>query len=95
MTTNAPIEHATQRDFDIEKNDPTQQSFPNEKHAHQNHDIEKQSHDTVARDVNGFPDDSSKEGFETGSTHKQEGVKKVEALTTVWSNKSLWIMFAL
>ncbi|KAK3374723.1 major facilitator superfamily transporter [Podospora didyma] len=29
------------------------------------------------------------------SDHKQHGVKKVEAVTTVWSDKMLWIVFAL
>ena len=32
---------------------------------------------------------------DSDSSHKQDGVKKVEAVTTVWTKKTLWIMFAL
>jgi hypothetical protein len=28
-------------------------------------------------------------------THKQDGVRRVEAITTVWSKKILWSMFVL
>ena len=36
-----------------------------------------------------------KDDLESDSGHKQHGVKKVEAVTTVWSDKMLWIVFAL
>ena len=32
---------------------------------------------------------------EDGSTHKQDGVKRVEAITTVWTKKTLVLMFIL
>ncbi|KAL3424961.1 Siderophore iron transporter mirB 2 [Phlyctema vagabunda] len=31
----------------------------------------------------------------TDGTYKQEGVKRIEAITTVWSKKLLWVMFVL
>ncbi|KXH50130.1 major facilitator superfamily transporter [Colletotrichum simmondsii] len=33
--------------------------------------------------------------YEEGPEHKQDGVKKVEAITSVWSWKMLWVVFAL
>ncbi|KAK0727592.1 major facilitator superfamily transporter [Lasiosphaeria miniovina] len=36
-----------------------------------------------------------KNDIEADSDYKQHGVKKVEAVTTVWSSKMLWIVFAL
>ncbi|OTA52466.1 siderophore iron transporter mirB [Hypoxylon sp. EC38] len=41
-----------------------------------------------------LPDDSKTES-DSDSGHVQEGVKLVEAITTVWSQKSLWSTFAL
>lgn len=95
MATISPTEHVAQPDHGIEKNGTTQRTFNDEKTTHQNNDIEKQAHDSTTNTVDGFPDDPSKEGFETDSTHKQDGVKRVEAITSVWSKQSLWIMFAL
>ncbi|KAK6951522.1 hypothetical protein Daesc_006043 [Daldinia eschscholtzii] len=39
--------------------------------------------------------EGSKTESDDDSAHMQEGVKRVEAITTVWSNKSLWSTFAL
>lgn len=30
-----------------------------------------------------------------GSTFKQDGVKEIEALTSTWSKKTMWLMMAL
>lgn len=30
-----------------------------------------------------------------GETHKQAGVKQIEAVTSVWDKKTLWIMMAM
>lgn len=30
-----------------------------------------------------------------GSSFKQEGVRQVEAITSVWTNKMLWVTFVL
>ena len=35
------------------------------------------------------------DGSDTDSTDMQAGVKRVEAITTVWSSASLWSTFAL
>lgn len=29
------------------------------------------------------------------STHKQDGVREIEAITSVWSKKTLWLMMIL
>ncbi|KAI1454216.1 siderophore iron transporter mirB [Annulohypoxylon moriforme] len=65
---------------------------------------EVESHTSAARDVEkdvapaqsvaDLPGDS-KTGSDDDSTHVQEGVKRVEAITAVWSQKSLWSTFAL
>jgi hypothetical protein len=53
-------------------------------------DVEKRK--DVTQDVTEFNDDlKSDSDFD----HKQDGVKKVEAVTSVWTKKTLWIMFAL
>lgn len=55
-------------------------------------DIEKTP---VDRDnVNEVLDDE-KLDVEEGSTHKQDGVKRVEAITSVWTKKTLALMFIL
>lgn len=99
MATISPNDNVAHRNLDIEENNTTQRSFPDEKVHHnpttQNHDIEKGHNDNNTHNVDAFPDDPSKEGFETNSTHKQEGVKRVEAMTSVWSKKSLWMLFGL
>ncbi|KAI0541088.1 siderochrome-iron transporter MirB [Xylaria digitata] len=47
----------------------------------------------VEKQVSG--DASKPEADNTGSTHKQEGVKRVEAITSVWSRQVLIVMFIL
>lgn len=68
---------------------------PNEKVAHASFDNEKQVGTSPDVSDHGIPEGA--EGYETdnSSHHKQAGVKRVEAITTVQSKKSLWIMFAL
>lgn len=52
--------------------------------------IEKQpSKDAVSRE---FSDDGK---LDDGSERKQDGVRQVEAITTVWSKKLLVVMFCL
>lgn len=96
IPTNDSVGH---RNLDIQQHDTTQRDFADEKTHHNtttpSNDIEKGPHGQNAHNVDGFPDDSSKEGFETASTHKQEGVKRVEAMTSVWTKKSLWMLFAM
>lgn len=50
------------------------------------------SHDGV---VEKKPIDDKPETSETGSTHKQEGVRQVEAIIRVWSKQVLIVMFIL
>ncbi|KAI2470798.1 siderophore iron transporter mirB [Annulohypoxylon bovei var. microspora] len=60
--------------------------------APRSHDVEK---DLVsAQPATELPEDSKSE-LDDDSTHVQEGVKRVEAITAVWSKKSLWLTFAL
>lgn len=54
-------------------------------------DIEK--HVSANQDANEVFEDPKTESDD--SEHKQDGVKQVEAITTVWSNKSLWTTFVL
>ncbi|KAH9991679.1 siderophore iron transporter mirB [Xylariaceae sp. FL0662B] len=65
---------------------------PKEVHASSGHDVEK----------NPFPPHSKVEAHEgpqtdsdDNSSHMLEGVKQVEAITSVWSKKSLWTTFVL
>ncbi|TGJ84478.1 hypothetical protein E0Z10_g4260 [Xylaria hypoxylon] len=51
---------------------------------------EKQPNGDDIREVH---DASNLEADETESTHKQEGVRRVEAITSVWSNQVLIVMF--
>lgn len=53
-------------------------------------DIEKNK--DASQDVAEVNDDLKSD---SDSSFKQDGVKKVEAVTTVWTKKTLWIMFAL
>ncbi|PGH09701.1 hypothetical protein AJ80_07654 [Polytolypa hystricis UAMH7299] len=41
------------------------------------------------------PEDSARSDTDNGSIHYQAGVRRVRAVTSVWSSKSLWLMFAL
>lgn len=64
--------------------------------SEQNHvagegDIEKNTAQNVV-DIHADPLKPESDG---SSEYKQEGVKKVEAITSVWSMKMLWIVFAL
>lgn len=64
--------------------------------SEQNHvagenDIEKS---TAQNSVDGHAE-PMKLDYEEGPEHKQDGVKKVEAITSVWSWKMLWVVFAL
>lgn len=61
-------------------------------HAASESDIEKTTGQNVV-DIHADPLKS--EADDAGSEHKQEGVKKVEAITTVWSTKMLWVVFVL
>ncbi|KAF9876629.1 major facilitator superfamily transporter [Colletotrichum karsti] len=60
-------------------------------HVHSEDDIEKNTGQNVV-DIHADPlkDDSS-----DSVEHKQDGVKLVEAITTVWSTKMLWVVFVL
>ncbi|KAI1390462.1 MFS general substrate transporter [Hypoxylon trugodes] len=61
-------------------------------HASSGRDVEKDIlQNQPATEV---PDDS-KTDTDDDSSHVQEGVKRIEAITTVWSKKSLWSTFAL
>ena len=44
---------------------------------------------------NAIPEDSAGSDTDDGSVHYQAGVRRVRAITSVWSSKSLWLMFAL
>lgn len=68
---------------------------PNEKSANPSFDNEKTAGNSPDVSDHGVPEGT--EGYETdnSSHHKQAGVKRVEAITTVQSKKSLWLMFAL
>ncbi|KAF2969490.1 hypothetical protein GQX73_g4053 [Xylaria multiplex] len=54
--------------------------------------VEKQVSGDEIREVG---DASKPEADDTGSTHKQEGVKRVEAITSVWSRQVHIVMFIL
>ncbi|KAI1081875.1 siderophore iron transporter mirB [Whalleya microplaca] len=66
---------------------------PTETRASSGRDVEKDlfppQHATTE-----VPHDSNADS-DSNSSHMQEGVKRVEAITTVWSKKSLWTTFAL
>ncbi|KAK1990954.1 major facilitator superfamily transporter [Colletotrichum falcatum] len=64
---------------------------PEQLHAAGEHDIEKNKGQNVV-DVSADP---LKPESDDGSAYKQEGVKKVEAITSVWSVKMLWTVFVL
>lgn len=55
-------------------------------------DIEKSPVD--GDNVNEVLDDEKYDG-EDNSVHKQDGVKRVEAITSIWSKKTLVLMFVL
>lgn len=65
---------------------------PAEAHASTGRDIEKDLF--PVQPATEVPEGSKTES-DDDSTHVQDGVKRVEAITTVWSNKSLWSTFAL
>ncbi|KAF3065318.1 Siderophore iron transporter mirB [Daldinia childiae] len=65
---------------------------PTEAHASTGRDIEKDLF--PVQPATEVPEGSKTES-DDDSTHVQDGVKRVEAITTVWSNKSLWSTFAL
>ena len=55
-------------------------------------DMEK----TAAGDASvAIPGDSTGSDTDEASIHYQAGVRRVRAITSVWSSKSLWLMFAL
>ncbi|KAL7625268.1 hypothetical protein AAE478_004484 [Parahypoxylon ruwenzoriense] len=63
-----------------------------EAHASSGRDVEKDI--APAGPVVEMPEDT-KTDSDDNSAHMQQGVKEVEAITTVWSKKSLWTTFAL
>ncbi|KAI0095891.1 MFS general substrate transporter [Daldinia grandis] len=65
---------------------------PAEARASTGRDIEKDSY--PVQPATEVPEGSKTES-DDDSAHVQEGVKRVEAITTVWSDKSLWTTFAL
>ncbi|KAK1488420.1 major facilitator superfamily transporter [Colletotrichum abscissum] len=62
-----------------------------ENHVAGENDIEKSTAQNSV-DIHAEP---MKLDYEEGPEHKQDGVKKVEAITSVWSWKMLWVVFAL
>jgi len=54
-------------------------------------DVEKKDHVDQVTEIN----DDLKSDSDSSSAHKQDGVKKVEAVTSVWTKKTLIIMFVL
>ncbi|KAK0380167.1 major facilitator superfamily transporter [Colletotrichum limetticola] len=62
-----------------------------ENHVTGENDIEKSTAQNSV-DIHAEP---MKLDYEEGPEHKQDGVKKVEAITSVWSWKMLWVVFAL
>ena len=62
---------------------------PQEAYVSADHDAEK--HAAPLHDAHELHHD----GSDTDSTDIQAGVKRVEAITTVWSSASLWSTFAL
>ncbi|KAK1638528.1 major facilitator superfamily transporter [Colletotrichum phormii] len=60
-------------------------------HVSADNDIEKSTAQNSV-DIHAEP---LKLDYEEGPEHKQDGVKKVEAITSVWSWKMLWVVFAL
>ncbi|KAI1653979.1 MFS general substrate transporter [Daldinia decipiens] len=65
---------------------------PAEAHVSTGHDIEKVPF--PVQPATEVPEGSKTES-DNDSAHVQDGVKRVEAITTVWSGKSLWSTFAL
>ncbi|GKT89517.1 siderophore iron transporter mirB [Colletotrichum tofieldiae] len=72
-------------------NPATTSQVSEQNHAVGEHDIEKNNDQNVV-DIHADP---LKPESDDSSEYKQEGVKKVEAITSVWSMKMLWIVFAL
>ncbi len=66
--------------------DKQQQAQPETVSAYK-HDAEKGARVTV--------DPDSKNGTDSDSDDMQEGVRRVRAITTIWTKKTLWSMFAL
>ncbi|KAK1704834.1 major facilitator superfamily transporter [Colletotrichum lupini] len=62
-----------------------------ENHVAGENDIEKSTAQNSV-DIHAEP---MKLDYEEDPEHKQDGVKKVEAITSVWSWKMLWVVFAL
>lgn len=56
-------------------------------------DMEKTAAGDVSVDSN--PEDSALSDTDNASIHYQAGVRRVRAITSAWSSKSLWLMFAL
>lgn len=66
--------------------------YPTEAHVASARDDEK---DIVSsQPAVEIPEDAKTES-DSDSGHMQEGVKRVEAITAVWSKKSLWWTFVL
>ena len=59
--------------------------------------IDNEKNVGISPDVSEHGVSDGAEGYETdhSSHHKQAGVKRVEAITTVQTKKTLWLMFAL
>lgn len=47
------------------------------------------------RAINDFPDKEKEHDSDDGSEIKQDGVKRVEAITKVWSPGMMWAVFIL
>ncbi|KDN70834.1 putative major facilitator superfamily transporter [Colletotrichum sublineola] len=72
-------------------NPATAPQLSEQHHVTGEHDIEKNNGQNVV-DIHANP---LKPESDDSSEYKQEGVKKVEAITSVWSMKMLWIVFVL
>jgi hypothetical protein len=57
-------------------------------------DFEKQIH-SEDHVINDFPSKDNKTDSDDGSETKQDGVKRVEAITKVWSPGMMWAVFIL
>jgi len=45
--------------------------------------------------INGFPNKDKESDSDDGSETKQDGVKRVEAITKIWSPGMMWAVFIL
>lgn len=63
-----------------------------EDHVSFGSDAEKAGIQSAVRDAN---DKDSNNSDDSGSQYKQDGVKRVEAITTVWSKELMIVMFVV